>query len=157
MTEPINAKAQQYLKNQIESSSPAQVVVMLYDATMRNCRNAKEAIKNKVVEDKHKALVKAQDITLELLYSVNRKHNPELATNLANLYSYCYIKLVEANVSDDLTKIDEVMTIITDLNGAWKDALVNAMKENGGNAYPEYRTPASDETERPSTGLSIQG
>ena len=45
----------------------------------------------------------------------------ELATNLRGLYDYCIIVLSEANLKNDIHKVDEVIQLIQPVAQAWFD------------------------------------
>jgi len=55
-----------YQKVQAETSSPGELVVLLYDALLKNLRRAVAALEAGESERVNEALTRAQDITLEL-------------------------------------------------------------------------------------------
>lgn len=108
----------QYLVNKVETASPLMLIIMLYDESIKMCEQAKVDIgKNK--ESVHNKLIKAQKIITELTVSLNMEQGGEVADNLKALYVYLHMRLVEANIENDASKIDEVLRIMRDLREAW--------------------------------------
>jgi len=125
------------IKTKIQAASREQLILMLYDGAMRFGEEAKEHIKKggephtPEYEAAHSSLIRAQNIILELLYALDRKAGGTIADNLAGLYTYCYQRLVEANIRRDTSKIDECNSILKKLREAWADA-VQKLKEREG-------------------------
>ena len=74
---------------------------MLYQGAVRFMKKAILHIEQKDMEGKGNALIRAQDIILELTYALDQEsldRGDELALNLQRLYLYSYRRLVHANV-----------------------------------------------------------
>ena len=108
-----------YLKHQVATASPGQLVVMLYDAAIRHCKAAQEAIAQQERDAAARSLLKAQDIVSELISSLNVEAGRELGSALLRLYEYMYRRLVQANVRKDASAAREVERLLTDLRDAW--------------------------------------
>ena len=134
-----NDKSKEYLKTQIQTASREQLVLMLYDGGVRFAEQAKDRMAAKDLEGTHRLLIRSQNIVLELLYALDRKTGGEVAENLASLYTYCYNRLVEANVHQAPEKVDECTSILKGLREAWAQA-VEQIKQNPPAANP---TPAN--------------
>jgi flagellar protein FliS len=108
----------QYLVNKVETASPLMLIIMLYDECIKMCEQAKADIgKNK--ESVHNKLIKAQKIITELTVSLNMDQGGEVAENLKALYVYLHMRLVEANIENNASKIDEALRIMRELREAW--------------------------------------
>ena len=121
-------KTREYLKTQIQTASREQLILMLYDGAIRFAEQAKDRIAAKDWEGSHGLLIRAQNIVLELLYALDRKAGGAVADNLAGLYSYCYHRLVGANIHHDPVKIDECNNILRGLREAWAQAILSLKK-----------------------------
>jgi flagellar protein FliS len=95
---------------------------MLYQGAIRFLGIAKDAIRDRKLDVAHNNLLKAQDIVLELISSLNFDAG-EIAHNLYSLYMYMNRRLIEANVAKDVTIIDEVIKLMTTLKEAWETLL----------------------------------
>jgi len=122
-------KAKEYLKTQIQTASREQLILMLYDGAIRFAGQAKDRIAAQDWEGSHGLLIRAQNIVLELLYALDRKAGGTIADNLASLYTYCYHRLVEANIHRAPEKIDECTGILKGLRDAWAQAILS-LKQN---------------------------
>jgi flagellar secretion chaperone FliS len=125
----INDKSKEYLKTQIQTASREQLVLMLYDGAIRFSDQAKGLIVAKDYEAAHNLLIRAQNIVLELLYALDRKTGGEVADNLASLYTYCYNRLVEANVHHVPDKVEESNSVLRGLREAWAQAVEMVKKD----------------------------
>lgn len=124
-------KTREYLKTQIQTASREQLILMLYDGAIRFGDQAKDRIVAQDREGAHGLLIRAQNIVLELLYALDRKAGGTIADNLAGLYTYCYQRLVEANIQHDPVKIDECNGILRKLREAWAQAMANLKRGQG--------------------------
>ncbi len=110
-----------YQRVQAETSSPGEVVVLFYDALLKNFRRAQDALASGESEKVNEALTRAQDITLELLASLDAES--EIAEQLAPLYNYVFRTLVLANLNKDAEAISELQALITPMRDAWAFAV----------------------------------
>jgi flagellar secretion chaperone FliS len=111
-----------YQRVQVETANPAQLVLQLYDALMRDLERANAALDGKAKQEQaHTSLVHAQEIVIELLASLDMGSG-DLAQHLADLYQYMYRRLVTANVAKDQTAVSEVMRLLKPIHAAWAEA-----------------------------------
>jgi flagellar protein FliS len=111
-----------YQRIQAETSSSGQLILMLYDALLKNLKRAETAIDRDDKELAHSALVRSQDIVLELIASLDMDSG-EIAHRLAPLYEYQYQRLLDANVHKDGGAVSEVIRLIAPLRQAWAQAI----------------------------------
>ena len=111
-----------YRRQQVETASPGQLVVMLYDACIGHCKAAQDAIAAADRDRAARHLLKAQDIIAELMSALNVGAGGELAVRLLSLYEYMYRRLVHANVRKDAEAAREVERLLAELRGAWAEA-----------------------------------
>ena len=110
-----------YTQNSVMTATPEELTLMLYEGAIKFMNIAKYAIENKEMERVHVSLIRAQDIILELNYSLDM--NYEISKNLRNLYDFVLSKLVDANINKDIVPIDEALIIVNDLRDTWKDVI----------------------------------
>lgn len=126
----------QYNQVQIKTANKGKLIVMLYQGSIRFMNRALLLLEKKDMEGKGNALIRAQDIILELLYSLDQgllDQGDELALNLRRLYLYSYRRLVHANVHMDTEAIEEVITVMQNLLQAWEQVILN---DGSGGANP---------------------
>ena len=112
---------QQYRATKVETAGSVDLVVMLYQGAVRFIRFGLEAMEREDTKAAHTNLVRAQDIIVELLGSLNREEGGQIAGQLASLYDYCFRRLVQANVKKDPAPAREVVGILRDLGTAWQE------------------------------------
>lgn len=122
----MQAAHQTYRKMQTETASPAQLIGMLYDALLRNLQRAETGLTAHDIEPAHHALMRAQDIVLELISSLDVRAGGEagdLARQMSPLYEYMYRRLLDASLRKDGAPVAEVHSLVIPLRQAWIVAL----------------------------------
>ena len=111
----------EYKKATINTSSPGELVLMLYNGLIKFLRHAKLALHEKKINDAHNYIIRAEDIIEALLSALDYEKGGDIAKNLSMIYDYTYWRLVEANTKKDESIIDEVIEILNPLREAWKE------------------------------------
>ena len=119
MSKPCNSNPyDKYKETQIKTASQGKLIIMLYNGAIKFLTQAKEGMEKNEIEESHNLIVRAQDIIMELLLSLNMNAG-ELAGKLYNLYLYMNKRLMEANVYKNIEPIDEIITMLTELKEVW--------------------------------------
>ena len=100
-------------------ASPVQLVVMLYDGALRFMEEGKRAIEAKDLETQNLKLQRAQKIVMELMSTLNFQKGGDIARSLVSLYAYVVGELVEGNMTDDPSRIDNAMKTMRELRDTW--------------------------------------
>ena len=122
-----NARAT-YLDASIATASPARLLVMLFDRLVLDVQRGLDAQRRGDFEETHPQLTHAQDIVMELQSSL-RADEFKGGYDLAALYSFLHRQLVLANIRKDAVITDEVLTLVTDLCDAWRQAALQCATE----------------------------
>lgn len=109
-----------YKKNQVETASPKQLVVLLCEGAIKNIRLAELAVEQENREKRNTYLIKAQNILHELNSSLNHEQGKEIAEQLSSLYDFILTELVQANLHADVKKMKNSRKLLGDLLEAWK-------------------------------------
>jgi flagellar protein FliS len=140
---PLNPY-QQYRATKVETAGSVDLVVMLYQGAVRFIRLGIEAIERNDGKAAHENLVRAQDIVVELLGSLNHEAGGQIAGQLASVYDYCFRRLVTANVKKDAIPAREVVVIMRDLGTAWQEIAAQQRQAQGARqAVAAGRMPVS--------------
>ncbi|MDH6428689.1 flagellar export chaperone FliS [Paenibacillus odorifer] len=116
MTSPY----EKYRQSSVQTSTPAQLLIMSYDGVIRFVRLAMEALSKRDFEKTNLNFGKAQTIMSELTCALN--FNYEISKNLFSLYEYINHLLVEANIHKTPDKAEEALGYLTDLRETWLQA-----------------------------------
>lgn len=117
------AVARKYRAAQIESASPGQILLALYDGCIRFCRAAQVHIEAGDVAAKGQAISRAVAILGELRSTLDHEVAPELCDSLERLYVFFQQQLSLANIRMDAGAIAPVVRILGDLRDAWGTAI----------------------------------
>ena len=110
-----------YQNNAVTTASPQELTLMLYDGALKFIRLAKLAIDQGNPDLKNINIQKTQAIFQELRLTLNKEI--AISANLDSLYDYLWRRLVDANVKNDTTILDEVLDFTTELRDTWKEAM----------------------------------
>ena len=111
---------QQYRATKVQTAGSVDLVVMLYQGAVKFIRLGIDAIERQDASAAHENLVRAQDIIVELLGSLNREEGGQIASQLSGIYDYCFRRLILANVKKDVAPAREVLRIMRDLGMTWQ-------------------------------------
>ncbi|WP_409295715.1 flagellar export chaperone FliS [Peribacillus sp. SCS-26] len=112
---------QAYQNNSVNTASPGELTLMLYTGCIKFIHQAKTAIENKKIEAKNTNLQKAQKIIQELMVTLNMEL--EVSQNMMTMYDYMNHRLIEANIKNDISILDEVESLITEFRDTWKQVI----------------------------------
>ena len=109
-----------YQETTITTQSKGRLVVMLYDGAIKFLKKAINELENKNYAAKGNYINTAKDIINELNAVLDMDANPEMAMNLRKLYLFMQKHLSEANIKKDPQRINEVISLLEELNESWK-------------------------------------
>ncbi|MGE7910987.1 flagellar export chaperone FliS [Lysinibacillus xylanilyticus] len=119
-----------YKQNSVTTASPGDLTLMLYNGCLKFLHKAKLAIQDKKIQEKNTNLQKAQAIISELMATLNM--DIEVSKNMMALYEYMNTRLVEANIRNDISIIEEVEGLVTEFRDTWKEVIrINRQKQYG--------------------------
>ncbi|RAX58635.1 flagellar export chaperone FliS [Helicobacter monodelphidis] len=119
-----------YAQSSASVESPAKLVEMLYEGILRFSALAKKGIEDEDIEKKIYYINRITDIFAELLSSLDYERGGEVAHYLTGLYTHQIKLLTQANVEDDVTKIDTVVRVTRGLLEAWREVHPNELLGN---------------------------
>ncbi|MBI3222646.1 MAG: flagellar export chaperone FliS [Nitrosomonadales bacterium] len=119
-----NTALKTYAKVGVESgvvaADPHKLISMLYQGALLAIANAKNSMLRKDIAAKGVAISKAIAIIDEgLNASLDKSVGGELVQNLSSLYEYMGVRLITANLNNDVAILDEVSNLLTGLQQAW--------------------------------------
>jgi len=142
-----------YLRDAVLTAPPEQLQMMLYDGAIRFARQAREAVQDGDLATSCEKLIRAQRIMLELQNGLRPEVNPSLCAQVGGLYTFVYRRLVDANLTRDVAKIDEALRILEHLRETWQ-LLLKKLRDEA--PAPAAATVAGETC--PEAGcLSVQG
>jgi flagellar protein FliS len=125
----MNAYMNQYQNNQVLTASPEQILIMLYDGTIRFVRQAMQGIETGDLKSKLTGVTKALNIITEFRKTLDHKIGGELAADLDALYEYMSRELVKGNVQNSTESLKIVEGLLVGLRETWMKAIEINRKE----------------------------
>ncbi|MCL2765103.1 MAG: flagellar export chaperone FliS [Treponema sp.] len=116
-----------YKETKIKTAGQGQLIVMLYDEAVKQLTKAIEFLElNKSdkkdpgrIEHINKAVMKTEEILTELMVSLDFEQGGEISKNLFSLYTWFNRELVEANISQDVSRMLAVRNMLSELRNTW--------------------------------------
>ncbi len=113
------SQTKSYKKLQVDTASPINLVVMLYDRAIVLLNKAKDEISEQQYEAKGNTLDKASDIIFELLTTLDKDKGGEIASSLANLYNFILSEITNANSKLSTKSLDNAIKVLSELRESW--------------------------------------
>jgi flagellar protein FliS len=108
-----------YRTTQVQSRTPLELVVMLYDGALKFMAAARDAIDRRDIPARRDALSRTLAIISELQSTLNLTEGGQVAAELDRLYSYANSRLLEAAMKNDVAAIDDVKRVFEILRDGW--------------------------------------
>lgn len=110
-----------YQQNSISVESPSKLIEMLYEGILRFLGQVKRHMENDDIEKKIYYINRTTDIFTELLNMLDYDKGGEVAVYLTGLYTHQIKLLTQANMDNDIDKINVIMNVAKGLLEAWRE------------------------------------
>lgn len=138
----LAAASSTYNRSRVLSSTPVDLVVLLYERLLADLKGGAIAIRAGDMEAKAERVSRATDVIFELMGALNREDGGEVGERLAALYSYMFSRVSEASRDLDADGLEEVANHVESLLSAWR-TIAAQQKERASEA------PATDSAPGP--------
>lgn len=112
----------------VTDASPHQLVQMLIDGALGKLSVVKGLMDRGEVAKKGEVIGQAISIIGGLRSSLDLSKGGEIAVNLDNIYEYMERQLMQANLKNDTTIVDEVVSLLREIKTAWDSIPVEIRK-----------------------------
>ncbi len=112
-----------YKKTAVSTASKEQILLMLYQAAIKNCKKAIECIQAKNIAGKGEYIGKLQDIVIELNNSLDFEVGGDIAKELSSLYDYILFSSTQANMKIDVEPLEGCLSVLNTLYEGWSEAI----------------------------------
>ncbi len=124
----IHNPYQSYKDNSFSTASPGELTLMLYDGCIKFIKRAKQAIEDKNISERNINIQKSQSIVRELMVTLRMEY--EVSKNMMIMYDYMLTRLIEANMKNDISILDEIEGYVTEFRDTWKQVIqVNRQRQ----------------------------
>lgn len=123
MTNPYNKYIKQYQTNNITTASPEKLMIMLLDGAIQFLQKAKVAIDEKKYQERSANIESARKIIRELMRTIDLENGNDVSKSLFRLYSKMATNLIKANVTKNISLIDEVINDLMNIRWGFQKAI----------------------------------
>ncbi|WP_058830194.1 flagellar export chaperone FliS [Paenibacillus polymyxa] len=113
----ISSPYEKYKQSSVQTSTPGQLIIMLYDGAIRFVRAGLDGISSNDIAKANINLGKAQSIISELMSTLN--HSYDISKNLYALYEYMNYLLIQTNIKKKIESGEEVLGYLQELRETW--------------------------------------
>lgn len=143
----------QYQNTLINSSSPEQILIMLYEGAIRFIGQADEALSAGDKSTKAQKICKAVAIISELSNTLDHEEGGTIAEDLDAIYNFVIRELIKANIQDDQESLRRIKPLLCELKDAWTKAIeINSMKKKEESEAEEQASAEPPENNSPGSG-----
>lgn len=119
-----NMAAKAYGNSRVETATPAELTLMLYEGAVKFCNIAIVALEKKDYEKTNINIQKCRNIIVELTSTLNMKY--PVAEDFKRMYDYIFSLLTEANMKKDMELLDRALGELRDMRDIWKEVMKRA-------------------------------
>lgn len=113
--------AKAYGNNRVNTASPAELTLMLYEGAVKFCNIAVAALEKKDYETTNTNIQKCRNIVVELTSTLNHKY--PVAEDFKKMYDYIFALLVEANMKKDIELLTRALDELRSMRDIWKQLM----------------------------------
>lgn len=110
-----------YANTKIQTATPAQLTLMLYDGAIKFCNLAINAVEEGQIEMANTNIKKVEAIIAEFRATLNFKY--PVAKDFDNVYEYLGRRLLEANLHKDKKILEEVLSHLRVMRETWTEVM----------------------------------
>lgn len=113
--------ANAYKNQQVMTSSPEQLTLLLYNGALRFLNESILAMEQGDMQKSHNSNIRAQDIVREFVRTLDM--NYELSKTWARLYEYTEHCLIQGNIKKDVEQLLQAKSVLQELRDTWAEAM----------------------------------
>ena len=125
-----NTAAKAYGNNRIETATPAELTLMLYEGAVKKpimtslCNIAIVGLEKNDYEKVNTNIQKCRNIIVELTSTLNMKY--PVAEDFKRMYDYIFALLTEANMKKDMELLERALEELRGMRDVWKEVMTKA-------------------------------
>lgn len=116
------------LDSQKTVATPYKVVQMLLAGALERLAKARTAIEKQEFAKRGELLSATLMIVAELRMALDHEAGGDIAANLDNLYEFMMGEIVQANIHDDIEKLETVSRLLREIKESWDAIPIEAQE-----------------------------
>lgn len=117
------------LRHEIQDASPHRLVQMMMERVLTKIAVAKRHLERGTIAEKGQQISDAINLISGLQVSLNHEPYPRLTGDFDALYNYMARRLVESNLNNDASGLDEVADLMREIKTAWDVVVVEQSEQ----------------------------
>ena len=109
----------------IEAASPTQLITMLLDGALERVARAQGHMERGELAEQGEVIGKVIDIVASLDSYLDHDKGGEVSKTLESLYDYIVRQLYQANLKNDISLLEEVASLLTEVRAGWVESTKN--------------------------------
>ncbi len=126
----MSREATAYRQTELQTASPVEVVIMLYDTLVRDLNQVIAAVRIQDVEERVRQSNHAFSVLQQLDLMLDHENGGDTAKELARVYSYVRARVIESQIKLDTAILERQIEFILQVREAWQSS-VNAAQQSG--------------------------
>ena len=110
-----------YNNSKIQTASPAELTLLLYEGAIKFANIALTAMENKDIQKAHTNVMKTERIIIEFQSTLDHKY--PVAKDFDAVYDYLIKRLRDANIKKDPAIMKEVLEHLRTMRETWKEVM----------------------------------
>lgn len=108
-----------YRQTEVQSRTPLELVVMLYDGGLAFIHQARAAVERRDIPARREASTKALAIISQLQSTLNMEAGGDVAVQLDELYTWITGRILKATADNDTAPLEEAARVLAMLRESW--------------------------------------
>lgn len=121
----MSAYTQTKAQSGVESASATQLITMLLDGAIERVAKAQGHMERGELAEQGEVIGKAIDIVASLDSYLDHDKGGEVSKTLESLYDYIVRQLYQANLKNDVSVLEEVASLLTEVRAGWVESTKN--------------------------------
>ena len=121
----MSAYTQTKAQSGIESASATQLITMLLDGALERVAKAQGHMERGELAEQGEVIGKVIDIVASLDSYLDHDKGGEVSKTLESLYDYIVRQLYQANLKNDVSVLEEVATLLSEVRAGWVESTKN--------------------------------
>jgi len=117
-----------YREREVQSATPARLVVLLFEHAHANLLRARHAVQTGNIELRAESVAKAREALMELLTSLDTERGGDIARNLKSVYCFLLSELVDVARRRDGGQLDRIIRMVSELRSAFETIAASAAR-----------------------------
>ena len=121
----MSAYTQTKAQSGVESASATQLITMLLDGALERVAKAQGHMERGELAEQGEVIGKVIDIVASLDSYLDHDKGGEVSKTLESLYDYIVRQLYQANLKNDVSVLEEVASLLTEVRAGWVESTKN--------------------------------